>query len=77
MKEAVEKALDSVRGALRMHAGGIELVEIDENAGVVKVKLTGTCAGCGLAAVTMREGVERALCAAVPGIRRVEAMNIS
>lgn len=76
MRDAIEKALVDVGRALKMHAGGIELVSVDEVEGLVQVRLTGTCAGCGLAVLTMREGVERALCAAVPGIRSVQAVNL-
>jgi Fe-S cluster biogenesis protein NfuA len=75
MKEAVEAVLENVRIALKMHAGGIELVDIDEAEGVVKVRLTGTCDGCGLAEVTLKKGVEVALCEAIPGITSVVAVT--
>jgi len=75
MKEAVEAVLENVRKALRLHAGGIELVDIDEAKGSVSVRLTGTCDGCGLAEVTLKKGVEVALCEGVPGITEVIAVK--
>jgi Fe-S cluster biogenesis protein NfuA len=74
MHEAVEKVLETVRQALRLHAGGIELVDVDADSGVVKVRLTGTCQGCALSDVTLKRGVETALCKAIPQIRQVIAV---
>ncbi|MFZ2681910.1 MAG: NifU family protein [Patescibacteria group bacterium] len=74
MREAVEKVLESVRQALKLHAGGIELVEILEATGVVKVRLTGTCHGCALSDITLKTGVETALCQAIPEVRQVIAV---
>lgn len=74
-REAVEKVLELVRQSLRLHAGGIELVEIDETRGRVTVRLTGSCIGCAMSTVTMKRGVEVALCEAIPGIEEVIAVN--
>lgn len=74
MREAVERVLDNVRQALRLHAGGIELVEIVEPQGIVKVRLTGTCDGCALSHITLKRGVETALCQAIPAVREVIAV---
>ncbi len=74
MREAVEKILDQVRLTLRLHAGGIELVDIDEERGIVRVHLTGTCDGCALSEVTLKRGVETALCRALPAVREVIAV---
>jgi len=74
MREAVERVLDNVRLALRLHAGGIELVDIEEARGIVKVRLTGTCDGCALSNITLKQGVETALCKAIPEVREVIAV---
>ncbi|MBP9827722.1 NifU family protein [Patescibacteria group bacterium] len=76
MREKVEAVLEDVRKALRLHAGGIELVSLDEAAGRVEVRLTGTCDGCALAKVTLKQGVETALARAIPEIREVVAQNV-
>lgn len=75
MKELVEAALDRVRPALRMDGGGIELVEIDEEAGVVKVRLQGACRGCPMSQITLKMAVEAAVMDALPQIKEVIAVE--
>lgn len=75
MRDAVEAVLEQVRKALKLHAGGIELVDIDEKAGRVCVRLTGTCDGCALSEITLKHGVETALCKAIPEVREVVAVS--
>lgn len=71
MKEAVERVLTQVRQALGLHGGGIDLVSVEEATGTVTVKLTGTCVGCSLSNVTLKQGVEEALCRHIPAVRKV------
>lgn len=73
MKEKVEKALNKVRPSLQADGGDVELVEVDDN-GVVKVKLTGACAGCPMSQMTLKMGIERILKKEVPGVTTVEAV---
>ena len=42
---------------------------------VVKVRLVGHCAGCPMAQMTIKGGIERRLKKAVPGIKSVEAVD--
>ena len=49
MLEKVQEVLDKVRPSLQADGGDVELVEVTD--GVVKVKLTGACAGCPMSAV--------------------------
>ncbi len=72
LKSKVEKALDSIRPMLQADGGNIELVSVEE--GVVKVKLKGACGSCPMAQITMSAGVEKAVKAAVPEIKKVEAV---
>lgn len=66
------QVLDGVRVGLQSHGGDVELDSIGD--GVAYVRLQGACNGCSMAAVTMRDGVEEALVAGVPGITRVEVL---
>lgn len=66
------QVLDGVRPGLQSHGGDVELDRVE--AGVAYVRLQGACNGCSMAAVTMREGVESALVAGVPGITAVEVL---
>lgn len=72
MKEEVEKALQEIRPYLQADGGNIELIDVEE--GVVKVKLSGACAGCPMSTMTLQWGVERALKKKIPEVVRVEAV---
>ena len=74
MKEQVEKALDLIRPALQNDGGDIELIDVDEATGVVKVKLVGACGSCPMSQMTLRIGVERVLKEEVPEVTEVEAV---
>ncbi len=72
MREKIEEALNRIRPLLQADGGDIELVEVD--GGVVKVRLTGACHGCPMAAMTLQMGVERKLREIVPEVERVIAV---
>ena len=55
-----------VNPSIAMHGGRADLVAVDE--GVVYVRLSGGCQGCGLASVTLSQGIEVALRDSVPEI---------
>jgi Fe-S cluster biogenesis protein NfuA len=68
----VEGALASVRPLLASHGGDVELLDLDETAGAVLVRLLGSCDGCPSSAVTLQMAVEQAIIAAAPEIGRVD-----
>lgn len=72
LEDRVTKVLDAIRPGLQMDGGDIELVGIED--GVVKVRLTGACAGCPMSMMTLQMGVERAIKREVPEVVRVEAV---
>ena len=74
MKEKVEKALDLIRPALQNDGGDVELVDVDEANGIVKVKLVGACGSCPMSQMTLRMGVERVLKEEIPEIAEVVAV---
>lgn len=69
---AARQVLNGVRVGLQSHGGDVELDSI--RGGVAYVRLQGACNGCSMAAVTMRDGVEAALVAGVPGVTAVEVL---
>ncbi len=73
MKEKVEKALNKIRPSLQADGGDVELVEVKDN-GVVKVKLTGACAGCPMSQMTLKMGIEKLLKKEVSGVTSVESV---
>jgi len=74
VKDRVEKALDLIRPALQNDGGDVELVDVDEESKVVKVKLTGACGSCPMSQLTLRMGVERVLKEEIPEISEVVAL---
>ncbi|MBI4350487.1 MAG: NifU family protein [Elusimicrobia bacterium] len=74
LKKKVEDALAQVRPYLEADGGGVQLVAIDETSKTVKVRLTGGCACCPSAGITLKNGVEAAIRKAAPEIKNVEAV---
>ena len=70
----IEEALDSVRPALRIDGGDVELVDYEEEAGIVRVRLVGVCGACPISETTMKYGIERRVRQAVPEVREVQAV---
>jgi Fe-S cluster biogenesis protein NfuA len=73
MREKVEQALAKIKPALQADGGDVELVDIDDG-GVVKVKLTGACAGCPVASITLKQGIERILKEQIAEVKEVVAV---
>ena len=69
MREKVEQSLARVRPALQADGGDVELVDVKD--GVVTLRLTGACGGCPMAAMTLRDGIERVLREEVPEVKEV------
>jgi Fe-S cluster biogenesis protein NfuA len=63
-RERVQAVLDRVRPFMQADGGDIELVEVLGNS--ADVKLTGMCAGCPSAHMTLYLGVETALRDEIP-----------
>lgn len=72
MKLEVEKVLNKIRPALQADGGDVELVDVED--GVVKVRLTGACHGCPMAAMTLKGGIETLLKEEIPSVQRVESV---
>lgn len=71
MKEQVERAINLIRPALQADGDNVELIDVDEKSGIVKVKLTGACGGCPMAAITLKNGIERVVKKEVPQVTEV------
>lgn len=67
----VEKALESVRPYLGSHGGDVELLEVSD-AGVVRLRLLGSCDGCPSSSVTLSLAVEGAVEAAAPEVTEIK-----
>ena len=69
-EEKVRQLLDQqINPAIAMHGGIAQLISIEGS--TANLELGGGCQGCGLAAVTLRQGIEKAILETVPEITEV------
>jgi Fe-S cluster biogenesis protein NfuA len=71
----VQRALDQVRPYLGSHAGGVTLSRVDE-AGVVHLRLEGSCDGCPSSALTVAGAIEDAIAMLAPDVVAVETEGV-
>lgn len=71
MKEKIQKVLEEIRPGLQADGGDVELVDVTDD-GVVKVKLTGACAGCPMSTMTLKMAIEQRLKEKIPEVKTVE-----
>ena len=69
MLERVKQVLDKIRPSLKADGGDVKLISVEDN--VVKVQLTGACAGCPFSEMTLKMGIERVLKEEIPEIKEV------
>jgi Fe/S biogenesis protein NfuA len=60
---------EQINPSIAAHGGSAELVAIEDD--VAYLRLSGGCQGCGLASVTLTQGIEVAIRDAVPEVARV------
>ncbi|HUF12494.1 MAG TPA: NifU family protein [Longimicrobiales bacterium] len=71
LSERVKRVIDSeVNPAIASHGGHIVLLEVRDD--IAYVEMSGGCQGCGMARVTLSQGVERMIKQAVPEIMGVK-----
>ena len=70
LEQRVAAALDGVRPYMESHGGNIELLGIED--GVARLRLQGSCDGCGASQSTLELTVERALREAAPDLRGMD-----
>ena len=75
MREQVEQVLEEMRPFLQADGGDVELVDIDEAGGVVRLRLLGACGNCPSSTTTMEQGITLRLQEALPQIRQVVAVS--
>ncbi len=73
-RDRIEEVLESIRPALHADGGDVELIDFDEDEGVVQVRLMGACGSCPISMMTLRQGIERRLVRQVPQVRAVQAL---
>ena len=71
LAERVHAAIESVRPYLGSHGGDVEVLSIDGEAGVVTLRMLGSCDGCASSSVTLELAVQRAIEEAAPEITSI------
>ena len=67
IKKKVQGVLDGeINPAVAAHGGWVELIDVKKNE--VFIRMGGGCQGCGMADVTLKQGVEKSIRQAVPEI---------
>ncbi len=66
VKQVIEERINP---GIAMHGGNVTLVEVRGD--VAYLEMSGGCQGCGMAAVTLKQGIERMLTEEVPEITGV------
>ena len=58
--------VEQINPAVAKHGGQVELIDVQDRTIVVRMK--GGCQGCGMATVTLRQGIEASLKRMIPGL---------
>ena len=73
-EKLLKEVLEEIRPNLQADGGDMTYIGVDDE-GVVKLELSGACAGCPMSSLTLSMCIERILKEHVPGVTRVEAVN--
>ena len=67
IKKRVQSVLDQeINPAVAAHGGWVELIDVKNNE--VFIRMGGGCQGCGMADVTLKQGVEKSIRQAIPEV---------
>lgn len=69
----IMEILDKVRPYIQRDGGDVEYLGYDD--GIVSIRLTGACVGCGFADSTVHDVIEQILVEEVPGVIAVEQIE--
>jgi Fe-S cluster biogenesis protein NfuA len=75
VRQRVEAALEGVRPYLASHGGDVSVLSVED--GVVRLRLEGTCNGCGSSQATLEHAVEGAVAAAAPEVEHIEVEGVA
>lgn len=69
VEQVQQVIVEQVNPAIAAHGGGAELVSVDGT--IAYLRLFGGCQGCGLAQVTLKQGIERIILESIPDLTQV------
>lgn len=68
------EVLELIRPYLMRDGGDVEFIELHDD-GIVDIRLHGACVGCGMADITVFQGIEESLVEEVPGVIGVNLIS--
>ena len=71
MRQQVEETVEVIRPALQADGGDMVLVDVNEDTGVVSIRLVGACTTCPASDQTMKAGIERIMKDRIDGVTEV------
>jgi Fe-S cluster biogenesis protein NfuA len=67
-EENVVRVLEELLPYIEADGGSLQLVEIEEETGYVKVRLGGACESCAMSTMTLKQGIEKKLMMEIPDV---------
>ena len=74
LRDRVDQVLDRIRPFIQQDGGNVELVNVNEEDGIVFIRFQGACSGCPSSAATLQMGITNEIRAGVPEINEVIAV---
>jgi Fe-S cluster biogenesis protein NfuA len=70
MRDKIEAVLNEIRPALQADGGDVEFIDFQD--GIVTVRMKGACGNCPMSMMTLKQGIEARMKAAIPEVQAVE-----
>ena len=67
-EENVVTVLEELLPYIEADGGSLQLVDIEEETGYVKVRLGGSCESCAMSTMTLKQGIEKKLMMEIPDV---------
>ena len=67
-EENVVRVLEALLPYIEADGGSLQLVDIEEETGYVKVRLGGACESCAMSTMTLKQGIEKKLMMEIPDV---------
>jgi Fe-S cluster biogenesis protein NfuA/nitrite reductase/ring-hydroxylating ferredoxin subunit len=74
LEQRVQEALDSVRPYMESHGGDVDLLGVED--GIARLRMQGSCSGCGASQATLELAIERALEAEAPDLLGLDVEGV-
>lgn len=74
LRERVTAVIERIRPFVQSDGGDVELAEINEEDGIVFLRLKGACSSCPSSIYTLQMGIENEIRLEVPEVKQVVAV---